>query len=246
MTLAHAPSWIRPSSSPSWPSSRTSIRLPKRGRCARPDASDDPCAYGEVPEFGGHFAAFDPVSNLRVGVKVLQECIATRRFDRRGLRFTWAPASLPDDGGYTAKVMAEHSRLRQVANGRSVPVNAPVMLPPKLLRPPAQAVPAASRNAGERPRPKPTARWRCSVLWAPDSRCLSPGGAAQYSDQTPTKTPGGLKAPPPGSHGYLSYTTRGTRLAIGVALFRCHRWRGKQQDPSSCEPLGSVPRRDRA
>ncbi len=25
--------------------------------------------------FGGHFAAFDPVTNLRVGVKVLQECI---------------------------------------------------------------------------------------------------------------------------------------------------------------------------
>jgi soluble lytic murein transglycosylase-like protein len=26
--------------------------------------------------FGGKLAAFDPVTNLRVGVKVLQECIA--------------------------------------------------------------------------------------------------------------------------------------------------------------------------
>jgi large conductance mechanosensitive channel len=53
---------------------------------------------------------------------------------------------------YTAKVMAEHSRLRQVANGRSVPVNAPVMLSTQApAATPAQAVPAASRNAGERP-----------------------------------------------------------------------------------------------
>ena len=102
--------------------------------------------------FGGHFAAFDPVSNLRVGVKVLQECIARAGSLEGGLRYYVGAANLPDDGGYTAKVMAEHSRLRQVANGRSVPVNAPVMLSTQApAATPAQAVPAASRNAGERP-----------------------------------------------------------------------------------------------
>ena len=102
--------------------------------------------------FGGHFAAFDPVSNLRVGVKVLQECIARAGSIEGGLRYYVGAANLPDDGGYTAKVMAEHSRLRQVANGRSVPVNAPVMLSTQApAATPAQAVPAASRNAGERP-----------------------------------------------------------------------------------------------
>ena len=33
--------------------------------------------------FGGKLAAFDPVTNLRVGVKVLQECITARRLARR-------------------------------------------------------------------------------------------------------------------------------------------------------------------
>ena len=37
--------------------------------------------------FGGHFAAFDPVSNLRVGVKVLQECIARAGSVEGGLRY---------------------------------------------------------------------------------------------------------------------------------------------------------------
>ena len=45
-----------------------------------------------------------------------------------------------------------HKRLRQVANGRSVPINAPVMLSTQApAATPAQAAPAASRNAGERP-----------------------------------------------------------------------------------------------
>lgn len=98
--------------------------------------------------FGGHFAAFDPVSNLRVGVKVLQECIARAGSIEGGLRYYVGAANLPDDGGYTAKVMAEHSRLRQVANGRSAPVMLSTQAPAAT---PAQAVPAASRNAGDSP-----------------------------------------------------------------------------------------------
>ena len=75
--------------------------------------------------FGGHFAAFDPVTNLRVGVKVLQECIARAGSVEGGLRYYVGAANLPDDGGYTAKVLAEHFRLRQVAGGRSTPMNPP-------------------------------------------------------------------------------------------------------------------------
>lgn len=94
--------------------------------------------------FGGHFAAFDPVSNLRVGVKVLQECIARAGSIEGGLRYYVGAANLPDDGGYTAKVMAEHSRLRQVARGRSVPLNAPAMLSTQAPAGPAQVVPTAA------------------------------------------------------------------------------------------------------
>ncbi|WP_019700726.1 lytic transglycosylase domain-containing protein [Paracidovorax oryzae] len=84
--------------------------------------------------FGGHFAAFDPVSNLRVGVRVLQECIARAGSLEGGLRYYVGAANLADDGGYAIKVMAEHMRLRQVANGRNVPI----------FTPPAPAAPAAT------------------------------------------------------------------------------------------------------
>lgn len=73
--------------------------------------------------FGGHLAAFDPVSNLRVGVTVLKECIARAGSLEGGLRYYVGAANLEDDGGYAIKVLAEHTRLRQVAAGRPVPTN---------------------------------------------------------------------------------------------------------------------------
>ncbi|WP_311221253.1 MULTISPECIES: lytic transglycosylase domain-containing protein [unclassified Acidovorax] len=93
--------------------------------------------------FGGHFAAFDPVSNLRVGVRVLQECITRAGSLEGGLRHYVGAANLADDGGYAAKVLAEHFRLRQVAGGRSVPlVPAQPASPPMLsTKAPASAAP---------------------------------------------------------------------------------------------------------
>ena len=72
---------------------------------------------------GGKLAAFDPVTNLRVGVKVLQECIARAGSVEGGLRYYVGAANLPDDGGYAAKVLAEHSRLRQVAGTKALPAS---------------------------------------------------------------------------------------------------------------------------
>lgn len=94
--------------------------------------------------FGGHMAAFDPVSNLRVGAKVLQECIARAGSVEGGLRFYVGAAHLPEDGGYVAKVLAEHARLQQVAAGRNVPVQPPALLSTQA---PAAAAPAASPAA---------------------------------------------------------------------------------------------------
>jgi hypothetical protein len=76
--------------------------------------------------FGGHFAAFDPVTNLRVGVKVLQECIQRAGSLEGGLKYYVGAANLPTDGGYAAKVMAEHFRIKQVADGRSNAPKSPV------------------------------------------------------------------------------------------------------------------------
>ncbi len=78
--------------------------------------------------FGGTLAAFDPLTNLRVGVKVLQECIARAGSMEAGLRYYVGAANIEDDGGYTAKVMAEHSRLQMVAKGRAIPLNTPQII----------------------------------------------------------------------------------------------------------------------
>ncbi|CAM3539962.1 lytic transglycosylase domain-containing protein [Paracidovorax anthurii] len=123
--------------------------------------------------FGGHFAAFDPVSNLRVGVRVLQECIARAGSVEGGLRFYVGAANLPDDGGYATKVMAEHMRLRQVASGRSVPIftppvpGAPIAPPMLSTQAPAQTVPAKASGTTAEAVPTATAEDKVALL-SPD------------------------------------------------------------------------------
>ena len=66
---------------------------------------------------GGNLAAFDPVTNLRVGVAILQDCIARAGSIEGGLRYYVGAANLDSDGGYAQKVLAEHARIRAVAKG---------------------------------------------------------------------------------------------------------------------------------
>jgi hypothetical protein len=74
--------------------------------------------------FGGKFAAFDPVTNLRVGVQVLAECVARAGGSiELGLKYYVGAANLPDDGGYAERVMFEQTQLKQVAAGQAVPLN---------------------------------------------------------------------------------------------------------------------------
>ena len=74
--------------------------------------------------FGGIRAAFDPVSNLRVGVQVLKECIARAGSLEAGLKFYVGAANSNEDGGYVSKVLMEQNHLRQVADGRKIAINA--------------------------------------------------------------------------------------------------------------------------
>jgi Transglycosylase SLT domain len=75
--------------------------------------------------FGGQHAAFDPLTNLRVGVQVLKDCIAQAGSVEGGLKYYVGAANLPDDGGYAAKVLGEQSHLKQVAAGKAVAVTVP-------------------------------------------------------------------------------------------------------------------------
>ena len=72
--------------------------------------------------FGGKHAAFDPITNLRVGVQVLQECIRRAGSLQDGLRFYVGAALLETDGGYVGRVLMEQAHMRGVVEGRSVPV----------------------------------------------------------------------------------------------------------------------------
>jgi soluble lytic murein transglycosylase-like protein len=74
--------------------------------------------------FGGQSAALEPLANIKVGAIVLKDCIARGGSLPGGLRL-YVGSTSQDDGGYGAKVMAERTRLRDVARGRKVPINTP-------------------------------------------------------------------------------------------------------------------------
>lgn len=102
--------------------------------------------HDKYANFGGKFAAFDPVTNLRVGVKVLQECIERAGSLEGGLKAYVGAANLETDGGYAVKVLAEHSRLQAVVKGKRPSFDAqlePAAIP--VAFPPAQ--PADTRKA---------------------------------------------------------------------------------------------------
>ncbi|GAP36883.1 lytic transglycosylase domain-containing protein [Piscinibacter sakaiensis] len=110
--------------------------------------------------FGGTLAAFDPVTNLRVGVQVLKECIARAGSLEAGLRHYVGAANLPEDGGYVGKVLGEQANLRQVVGGRLLAFTAPIVPPPlavpveaALPKTPDGVVPAQPLPAAEPPAP---------------------------------------------------------------------------------------------
>jgi len=89
--------------------------------------------------YGGHLAAFDPVSNLRVGVLVLKDCIGKAGGLEGGLHFYVGAGANEDDGGYASKVLAESQLMKRVAAGQNVPPTTPVV-----AAAPVQAAPAAT------------------------------------------------------------------------------------------------------
>jgi soluble lytic murein transglycosylase-like protein len=100
--------------------------------------------------FGGVHAAFDPISNLRVGVQVLKECIRRAGNLHDGLRFYVGAALLESDGGYVGRVLAEQAQLRSVADGRAVSPMA-VATPVPQLAPAKPAKPAEPEAAPPQP-----------------------------------------------------------------------------------------------
>lgn len=69
---------------------------------------------------GGPLTIFDPVTNLRVGVQVLQEHVRRAGSLEGGLK-QYVGAAGPEDYGYASKVLAERDRIRRVIFGTATP-----------------------------------------------------------------------------------------------------------------------------
>jgi len=78
--------------------------------------------------FGGDLAAFDPLTNLRVGVKILKDFILKSGTIEGGLKLYVGDTSSSDDKNYSSKVLAEQAKLNQVAQGVKIPTSAPPTL----------------------------------------------------------------------------------------------------------------------
>jgi len=101
--------------------------------------------------FGGRLTAFDPVTNLRVGVQVLKECIARAGSLEAGLKFYVGSANMEDDGGYAAKVLAEQRHLARVVAGQHVPVTVPNVQPTAVTATAAEPASAAGTGGATAP-----------------------------------------------------------------------------------------------
>jgi hypothetical protein len=74
--------------------------------------------------FGGKMAAFDPRTNIKIGVLILKECISRAGSVDGGLRLYVGAGNLDEDNGYSEKVIAEQGRLQAVSAGSPPPINA--------------------------------------------------------------------------------------------------------------------------
>lgn len=100
--------------------------------------------------FGGKLAAFDPLTNLRVGVRVLLACIERAGSVEGGLKFYVGAANLEDDNGYANKVLAEQARLKLVAEGKAVPTSGQTAWAVPVMQPASAPALDATVSAGQR------------------------------------------------------------------------------------------------
>ena len=110
--------------------------------------------------FGGTHAAFDPISNLKVGVQILRECISRAGSLEDGLRWYVGAANSGDDGGYIGKVLSEQGHMKRVAGGGSVSTTVPIG-PPKVVAPTMQE---AVLTPAEPPKPAASTPERVALL----------------------------------------------------------------------------------
>lgn len=105
--------------------------------------------------FGGTLAAFDPLSNLRVGAEILQDAVRRAGSVPGGLRL-YVGAVTTDGRDYIVKVLSEYERLKRVSGGQQVGFQAAMPLPAAIdsvaPMPPGEAVGPPQIEAEATPR----------------------------------------------------------------------------------------------
>ncbi|HJW50445.1 MAG TPA: lytic transglycosylase domain-containing protein [Burkholderiaceae bacterium] len=73
---------------------------------------------GRFEAHGGQLAALDPIANMKVGSAILSDMIARGGSVERGLQLYVGAGNQADDGGYSARVLGERSRIALAATGK--------------------------------------------------------------------------------------------------------------------------------
>lgn len=95
---------------------------------------------------GGIKAALNPVVNIKVGTRILHDYVLRGGSVEAGLKRYVGAANMATDQGYGAKVLKEYRRLKDVANGKKVPIFTPPTRVKKqeLVRNTPESTPAAT------------------------------------------------------------------------------------------------------
>lgn len=80
----------------------------------------EPVAHEEtLRQFGGQLAAFDPLTNMRIGARLLQANIKEAGSLEEGLRLYGRASGQANEQAYVDRVMGEHLQMARVAGGRT-------------------------------------------------------------------------------------------------------------------------------
>jgi Transglycosylase SLT domain len=79
--------------------------------------------------FGGAAAAYDPESNIKVGVQILKEYLVRNGSEAEALKSYVGAALMDSDGGYGFKVLSQKARIVAASLGKPVPANPVVAMP---------------------------------------------------------------------------------------------------------------------